>query len=489
MKNRRLKLLSAVIVAILLLTAFFVSCDKKPPQPAHTHEFKEVGGAAKKCDCGETLAYTDEENFAYWNVGRKHSLNYDGAYTSAATGTSTETSGKDVSSYADAVLETADGNKLLRTNRTHAIGADGKTDESKVTEGDDICIKIVDDNGVSRNKKVRVEYDNGEVTRKGSWVRPTKASEETLHYSPKRLCAELVDFDDSSFAKFIGEAKAFYVAQAAADVTITIVRNDDNSVSLKATLAADEKNPNYTSDKDYIKTTIEMGYEIVVKEGKIVYRVDDYAVHELFSVENKNTVYIRKQTTEIAYTFDEVAYAAFDMSTDTTENNYTSLLKCYINGYYYGYLTFPLAGEPYSKEQATADFAAAYIIERHFHDESVEYKDLYTLYSDAEMTTPFEGFDAIEEHATIYVRLNLPENLSMAICLYEENGETRFKCAMVCDNGGNFTAGNQGDGVYSMLPGYNCVSVDGVALDEPGATKFTMEAGKTYIVVVKYAGN
>ena len=60
---------------------------------------------------------------------------------------------------------------------------------------------------------------------------------------------------------------------------------------------------------------------------------------------------------------------------------------------------------------------------------------------------------------------------------------------MVCDNGGNFTAGNQGDGVYSMLPGYNCVSVDGIALDEPGATKFTMEAGKTYIVVVKYAGN
>ena len=150
MKNRRLKLLSAVIVAILLLTAFFVACDKKPPQSAHTHEFKEVGGAAKKCDCGETLAYTDEENFAYWNIGRKHSLNYDGAYTSAATGTSTETSGKDVSSYADAVLETADGNKLLRTNRTHAIGADGKTDESKVTEGDDICIKIVDDNGVSR---------------------------------------------------------------------------------------------------------------------------------------------------------------------------------------------------------------------------------------------------------------------------------------------------------------------------------------------------
>lgn len=168
MKNRRFKLLSAVIVAILLLTAFFVSCDKKPPQSAHTHEFKEVGGAAKKCECGETLAYTDEENFAYWNIGRKHSLNYDGAYTSAATGTSTETSGKDVSSYADAVLETADGNKLLRTNRTHAIGADGKTDESKVTEGDDICIKIVDDNGVSRNKKVRVEYDNGEVTRKGS---------------------------------------------------------------------------------------------------------------------------------------------------------------------------------------------------------------------------------------------------------------------------------------------------------------------------------
>lgn len=485
MKNRRLKLLSAVIVVLLLLTAFFVACDKKEP---HDHEFKEVGGAAKKCDCGETLAYTDDENFAYWNIGRKHALNYDGAYASAVAGTAFTSNEDGEGNYIVTALETVDGNKFLRTKRTYEVGADGKADESNPVDGRDICIKVVDDNGTLRNKKVRVEYDGDEVTREGSWVRPTDATDETLHNSPKVLCAEFADLDDSSFAKFVAAAKTFYAAQSGADVTITLVRNDDNSVSLKATFAMEERYDAFEDDKDYLKSTTEATNEIVVKNGKLVGRVEDYDARDLFSVASKNTVYIQKQTTKIAYTFDETAYAAFDMSTDTTENHYTSLLKCYINGYYYGYLTFPLVGEPYSKEQATEDFAAAYIIKRDFHDDTVEYKDLYTLYSDAEMTTPFEGFDAIEEHATIYVKLNLPENLSMAICLYEENGETRFKCAMVCDDGGNFTVGNQGEGIYSMLPDYDCVSVDGVALDKPGSTKFTMEAGKTYIVVVKYAG-
>ena len=115
----------------------------------------------------------------------------------------------------------------------------------------------------------------------------------------------------------------------------------------------------------------------------------------------------------ISYEFASEKYNAFDMTTDTTENVYTARLSLVIEGYEYGYFDYPLVGEEYTLEQAKNAFSSSYIIERDFENVEVEYEDLFTFYTDKEMTQLFTGFDAIEEYPTLYVKINQPQDTAL----------------------------------------------------------------------------
>ena len=177
-----------------------------------------------------------------------------------------------------------------------------------------------------------------------------------------------------------------------------------------------------------------------------------------------------------------------DMTTEVTQNNYTARLNWVIEGYDYGYCSFPLVGERYSADKAIDDFTSAYIIERDFEIEGVAYESLFSLYADEAMTVPFTGFDAIEEHSTIYVKINAPEGTAVVLSLYRYNDSLRVLRVCICDGGDNYTVGDQG-GSYSHLKNYNVVSFNGEEWDTPAPAKFTVESGKVYVIVVQYVDN
>ncbi len=462
--KRRCHKITALIAAILCFTfaCSFVACGKKP---------SSSGSQANE--------------FSTWLAGLNHAANYDGAYTTVNTSTSKQTVGEKTYHAKSITTESYEDSKYLRVIQSYAYDENGNLEETPYRT-DSECVKTVEDNQVQRNKRVRV-YETNTVEREGAWVRPSYAQEETKRHSPA-VVSSLSDFE----GKTLNDLKKM-VAEWGEDeeesgiVSAYTKTNKDKSISLIVNREINGVDSGMgAGDSEYLRSEQKITLNVTVNGGKVVKGVMTYTMNAFYSDTTKNVSIQMEEVSLVSYEFATEKYNAFDMTTDTTENNYTARLSLVVEGYEYGYFDYPLVGEEYTLEQAKDSFSSSYIIERDFENADVEYEDLFTFYTDKEMTQLFNGYDAIEEYPTLYVKINQPQDTALIIGLYENDGKQKFKRAYICDAGDAFKVGDQGEGLYSHEPEYNAVSINGTPLETVGPTSFVVEANKTYVVVMVY---
>ena len=462
--KRKCHKITAFIAAVLCFAfaCSLVACGKKP---------SSSGGQANE--------------FSDWLVGLNHAISYDGAYTTVSTGTSKQTVGGKTYQTKSIATESYESSKFLRITQSYAYDEKGNI-EGTPYRTDSECVKVVEDNQVQRNKRVRVS-ESDTTEREGAWVRPSYAQEVTKHYSPA-VVSSLSEFKGKTLndlKKMIDERNED--GDDAGTIAVYTKTNKDKSISLIVNREMNSvESAMGTEECEYLRSEMKMTLNVTVSGGKIVKGVMTYTINTICSDATKNVSMQMEEVSLISYEFASEKYNAFDMTTDTTENVYTSLLNLVIDGYEYGYLDFPLVGEKYTLEQAKNAFSSSYIIERDFENVEVEYEDLFTFYTDKEMTQLFTGFDAIEEYPTLYVKINQPQDTALIFGLYESDGKQKLKRAYICDAGDTFKVGDQGEGLYSHEPEYNAVSINGTPLEKVGPTSFVVEANKTYVVVMVY---
>lgn len=494
MKKKLYKLFAIAIAVMLVLTlcTALLGCDKTPdetPKPTPDQPDKSQPTDPEP-NPPQPKPSDPKADFAEWLVGHKNTLAYNGVYTVRSTDKYIVT-GDEAMSNMDEVTETRDGNKYLRLRRTYEMDADGNVATTPIGT-DTLCIKVVDDNGTMRNKRLEASNSaDGENSREGAWVRPTEADEIITYRVPSKLTF-IVDLKEDTLSAF-EHALAEYYKQVGEStdyqVTAETVRNEDNSVSLVARISTTYADGYIAKDDaDYVDSAVSITATVTMADGKLVRTENVMTMEHRFKVAKKNVSMWESTIYNVEYAFAEEEYAAVDMTTEVTQNNYTARLNWVIEGYDYGYCSFPLVGERYSADNAIEDFTSAYIIERDFEIEGVAYESLFSLYADETMTVPFTGFDAIEEHSTIYVKINAPEGTAVVLSLYRYNDSLRVLRVCICDGGDNYTVGDQG-GSYSHLKNYNVVSFNGEEWDTPAPAKFTVESGKVYVIVVQYVDN
>lgn len=180
MKKKLYKLFAIALAIMLILTlcTALLGCDKTPdetPKPTPDQPDKPQPTDPEP-NPPQPKPSDPKADFAEWLVGHKNTLAYNGVYTVRSTDKYIVT-GDEAMSNIEEVTETRDGNKYLRLRRTYEMDADGNVATTPIGT-DTLCIKVVDDNGTMRNKRLEASNSaDGENSREGAWVRPTEADE------------------------------------------------------------------------------------------------------------------------------------------------------------------------------------------------------------------------------------------------------------------------------------------------------------------------
>lgn len=180
MKKKLYKLFAIALAIMLILTlcTALLGCDKTPdetPKPTLDQPDKPQPTDPEP-NPPQPKPSDPKADFAEWLVGHKNTLAYNGVYTVRSTDKYIVT-GDEAMSNMEEVTETRDGNKYLRLRRTYEMDADGNVATTPIGT-DTLCIKVVDDNGTMRNKRLEASNSaDGENSREGACVRPTEADE------------------------------------------------------------------------------------------------------------------------------------------------------------------------------------------------------------------------------------------------------------------------------------------------------------------------
>lgn len=490
MENKLYKLFALVLVIMLLTisaTALF-GCNttsdepSKPPIDLPRPTQPETPDPQPP----QPVSSDPETDFADWLVGYKHASTYDGAYTVNKDERCAHV-GEYSRVYRNTDFSSYEGNKYFSVGQTYYSDQDGNLKEEP-DSASLLCIKTVDDNGTQRNKRIYIYANDSHATCEGSWVRPTEAK-TAGHNKMLGQLSYLVDCDVDTVTAYEQALKAFYERiggdGSECETKIKVTRYSDNSVELTANIRWTFYLDYYIKDNpDYILTERAYVFNFVVADGRMV-EVDRTSVEtHRYNTENKFSLTTVNESYRVEYTFYADAYESINMTTDVTQNEYTSLLNWVIGGYVHGTIVEPLVGAKYTAEQALKDFVEADILHKDFEDDSVSYESLFSLYADEAMTVPFTGFDAIEEFPSIYVKVTPPKDTAVVVCIYREyDGISPLVNMCLYKGGDTFSIGKFEFG--SHLWYYQALSIDGVPLDPPSPTKFVVEAGKTYVVVVE----
>ena len=293
MKKKLYKLFAIALAVMLVLTlcTALLGCDKTPdetPKPTPDQPDKPQPTDPEP-NPPQPKPSDPKADFAEWLVGHKNTLAYNGVYTVRSTDKYIVT-GDEAMSNMDEVTETRDGNVA-----TTPIGTDT------------LCIKVVDDNGTMRNKRLEASNSaDGKNSREGAWVRPTEADEIITYRAPSKLTF-IVDLKEDTLSAF-EQALAEYYKQVGEStdyqVTAEKVRNEDNSVSLVAKISTTYADVYIAEDDaDYVDSDVSITATVTMADGKLVRTENVMTMEHRFKVAKKNVSIWESTIYNVEYAF------------------------------------------------------------------------------------------------------------------------------------------------------------------------------------------
>lgn len=197
-------------------------------------------------------------------------------------------------------------------------------------------------------------------------------------------------------------------------------------------------------------------------------------LHDTNIYDNKKEVVRYNRTLNYSYSFDQKLFDGISIETDVTENDYYGLVNFMIEGYPLRYHDYAYVDTVYTAKEATdyLDTLIAFIISSRESN-----ADCIALYLDEKYTIPFvEKEIENDDGLNIYVRFEMPENLTAVICIFD-NGERSWVYLVYIDETGSvFKAG-------TMYSEYKIKTINGEKWKEGDSTDIVCEGGKTYIIV------
>lgn len=250
------------------------------------------------------------------------------------------------------------------------------------------------------------------------------------------------------------------------------IGNEDGSIDFLIGIVGEMVNEDLVKEVGYQKTTYDDKYYVRAENGKITGFVTD--LHDTNIYDNKKEVIRYNRTLNYSYSFDQKLFDGISIETDVTENDYYGLVNFMIEGYPLRYHDYAYVDTVYTAKEATEylDTLIAFIISSRESD-----ADCIALYMDEEYKVPFvEKEIENDDDLNIYVRFEMPENLTSEICVFD-NGERSWVYLVYIDEAGSvFKAG-------TMYSEYKIKTINGEKWKEGDSTDIVCEGGKTYIIV------
>ena len=491
------KLLLLLIAAAFCSSVTFGLIACKPDEP---------GG-------GTPTEPTVEENFEYWHAGIKDAVTCKDDYTYSYTANQYFTDKDGTAEFLAQEKESRSGNKYYRYYNEYEVGEDSKlVDKQKEL----VAIKVVDDNGKTRTKRYeyaeRFEPDADDARKLGYYVAPDNAAEKA-EYSPYEVIGAFKFEIAKNFDEVCSAFKALWLdgAEESGCKFTFLLKRQDGAVTFSAKVEINVEE----ADDDGVTCSISQTSDcsFTVKDGKLSgYHV---AFNDVYAYPDGNGNRSERGEDSVVFTygdFDNALYESIDVTTEVTYHEYVGSVKFYINGYEYN------SGMPVPVgDSVVADDINSYFSDWSTHSGSISllvrediddslYGDLtdeekakliktakeanakfissMQIFSDAEMTKPFDGItiNEADEEVALYIKLTPPSDDAYVLCVVrflDKDGNVKqfiryiHGCTHMEDGTLYFNS--------NMRLGYKVLSVDGKEPNENADYYF--EGGSVHVFV------
>lgn len=457
---------------------------------------------------------SDNDKFAYWIEGIRYSVTVDDNYTFSGKGTETyryEAYGETRTYYEE--TEARSGNKYYRFAENYDVDESG---DKTLVYSEISSIKVVDDNGVIRTKKYDYSKEEGEEAKaRGSYVAPDTAKEKA-EYSPKQYLAES-GFDKATTSEevFTSFTEWWYKEKEERNdkLSFSVKRNSDGSVSAifecKYTAKWDQSEATFVGDCNDV-------FEYVVSGGKFV-KYKERSKYVCTCADNPSLNYTETDDSESTFlygAFDEEYYNSIDVTTEETGNDYYGYVYFYMEGYLYPVTMYLPVGKTADTEAVKAalvdwnrncnyntligkldygdsvyDYAtdeekAEWIEES--KAKNAKFTDALAIYTDSEMTKPFQSI-TMEEYTgdnapeyNLYIKITPPEGDAWVISYVESNNNKGTFFIRYIQSCAHYQDGTLRFDANQRLSGYPVIKVDGGEPSEDG--QYVFESGSLHIL-------
>ena len=434
------------------------------------HELHEDGNYLI-CDiCGykllNVIEETQEELFLKWKVGRDYLANYTGEKTIKTN----ISNSLDNVLYSKTEIEYGQkNNEFYNTNEVYEINENNEF--VKNTSTIEVVKKVIVDNKEKNKHYFESKYGDY-VNVEASYVSPDFISRKEEELDSIDLEYFYVDKGDT-YTSFIESINSYCQDDFEADASeICFTKNGDGSIALSI-INNYEFVDSYFNEEDYQKTKESNEYIISVKDGKIVSINSKAKIYYIF--DSKTNVEEIKQSYLIGYKFDSQKFNSFSIDTDITKNNYYGFVYFVVEGYGLRY-----SDEAYVDEKYTATQAISFLCNiNSFIISSLDtsFENCFKVYLDEDYKTEFTEIDVKnDDPITLYVKFELPENLTAAVCVFKNEHKSWIYLAYIYEKGYTFRA----ESIYS---GYKILSIDGNEWKEGDSTDVVCSENKAYVIV------
>lgn len=430
------------------------------------HHFVENGNF-RICDvCNYSLSLSEEALFNKWMAGKEYSCSYEGEYSFVET----------VNEYKDdKVIFKASLSEGKKDNQYYYINDVDSLNDEGVLKRESHNLKAIKNivvDGKNKTKYYIEEVDSSENRIEGSYVSPDYAdsieNQKIADYFEGYFLAEYDTY--SSFIE--GIRKGFSEEYQREPDELKFIGNEDGSIDFLIGIVGEMVNEDLVKEVGYQKTTYDDKYYVRAENGKITGFVTD--LHDTNIYDNKKEVVRYNRTLNYSYSFDKKLFDSISIETDVTENDYYGLVNFIIGGAPLRYHDDAYVDTVYTAKEAIdyLDTLIAFIISSRESN-----ADCLALYLDEKYTIPFvEKEIENDDGLNIYVRFEMPENLTAIICIFD-NGERSWVYLVYIDEAGSvFKAG-------TMYSEYKIKTINGEKWKEGDSTDIVCEGGKTYIIV------
>lgn len=464
--------------------------------------------------CGKGKNKVTQADVTLWLNGMSASSTIDDNYTYNFTGEIifTGSDGATTTYEADG-KESRNGNKFYSYNNEYEVLADG----TKQVQSEELyAIKLVDDNGTTRTKRLqRVKQHDGSGNDKsnGYFVAPNEAEEE-IEYSPSQIfnykcLSGVTTYDEikNAIQTWMSESE-----NEQGNISFTFKKNTDKSLALKFTISCTKEYTDY--EDDLCNETTSESHEFVIKNNALT-KYTTISDEKYNYPNNASKNYTEKQTNIVSYSyndFDETYYNSIDMTTENNYYDYVGRVDFYYNGYLYNTSMYVPVGDSFDADDVknclvewdnncnyntligrldysdpdyddvTDEEKAEWIKES--QAENAKFMSAMELFVDAEMTIPFTNEMTINESdqtITIYIKLTAPQDDAWVISVVPSRYNVGVMFVRFIQDCAHQQDGSLTFDSNSRLSAFPVVSVDGGAPSADG--KYTFEKGTVHIFV------